>query len=477
MIRSKEIGRRQLLAGTAATMLLSGVPAFARSARHATLTLGQGPRGATMPADFLGLSYEAAQLANPAFFAPANRTLVALFRELSPSGNLRIGGGSSAYATYTPVAPAGPPPFETFGPDTSKTAKHQTVISDEALHNLRGFLDATGWRCLYGLDLARGSKENAAAEAAAAQRILGDRLVAVQIGNEPDSYRTHYRPATWGPADFVREWNVFHDAIVAAAPGIRFAGPDISNKLDYLIAFAADARRHRDVVMLTARYYALGPAGSPDATIAQLLSDEPREATLHRASLPIIAAAQAETGLPFRVSEGNSCWNGGQPGVSDTFASALWCADTMLQFARRGWAGFNLHGGGNGYYTPIAGAPSTGFTRRPEFFGMRFAQMLSGDTFLPVSASGLPAGVSLYALDQRGDRRAVIINKGPSPIMMRLPAPSRGSVVLTGPSLASREGTRLDVRHRSGATRVTVPPFTAAAYTLDDDRSIDISDS
>jgi hypothetical protein len=220
--------------------------------------------------------------------------------------------------------------------------------------------------------------------------------------------------------------------------------------------------------MLTAHYYALGPAGSPDATIAQLLSDEPREATMHRAGLPIIAAAQAETGLPFRVSEGNSCWNGGQPGVSDTFASALWCADTMLQFARRGWAGFNLHGGGNGYYTPIAGAPSTGFTRRPEFFGMRFAEMLSGGTFLPVSAPGVPAGISIHAFDQRGDRRVVIINKGPSPITMRLPAPSRYSTVLTGPSLASREGTRLEERHQRGAARVTVPPFAAAAYALDD---------
>lgn len=465
---SGNIARRAVLSGAAATGLLAVAPAFANADAEVILDIDKAPLGPTIPSDFLGLSYEAAQLANPAFFAPSNNALVALFRELSPSGNLRIGGGSSAFATYVPLAPAGAPPFETFGPDTSKTVKHETVISNQALRNLRGFLDATGWRCLYGLDLARDSKENAAAEAAAVQQILGERLAAVQIGNEPDSYRGRYRPATWGPADFMREWNVFHDTIAAAAPGISFAGPDISNKLDYLTAFAAEARRHRDVVTLTAHYYALGPAGSPDATIAQLLSDDPKEATLHPAGLPLIAAAQAQTGLPFRVSEGNSCWNGGQPGVSDTFASALWCADTMLQFARRGWAGFNLHGGGNGHYTPIAGAPSTGFTRRPEFFGMRFAQVLSGCTFLHTTALGLPAGVSVYAFDQQGHRRVAVINKRAFPVSMRMPSPVRSAVMLTGTSLSSKQGTSLVEKHYDSTKRVTVPPFVGAVYGLDD---------
>ena len=47
---------------------------------------------ATMPQDFLGLSYESAELADPAFFAASNSTLVRAFRELSPHGVLRLGG-------------------------------------------------------------------------------------------------------------------------------------------------------------------------------------------------------------------------------------------------------------------------------------------------------------------------------------------------------------------------------------------------
>jgi hypothetical protein len=461
------VSRRHVVGGAGSLALLLGAPALARPSRDARLTFGgDGGDGATMPADFAGLSYEAAQLANPAFFSPANRAQIALFRELSPSGNLRIGGGTSAFVRYSPMAPAGPPPFEVFGPDTSATTKHETVISDAALQNLRGFLDATGWTCLYGLDLARDSKANTVAEAVAAHRFLGPKLLAIQIGNEPDSYRGRYRPRTWGPADYVREWNEVHDAIAAAAPGIRFAGPDISNKLDFLTAFATGARRHRDIVMLTMHYYALGPAGSPDATLPQLMSDAPREATLKPSGLPTVAAACETARLPLRISEGNSCWNGGQPGVSDTYAAALWCADTMLRFAQRGWIGFNLHGGGDGIYSPIIGGP-TRFSRRPIYSGIRFAQALSGGRFAPVDAAGLTADVSIYALEQQGRRQLVVINKGLSPVTLALPVPTRGAAMaLTGPSLTSKVGARIVTIERPSARRITVPPITGMIQPL-----------
>lgn len=469
MKRSPPIGRRELIGGAGSVALLAATPAFARSTFDARLEFpADAGHGATMPPGFTGLSYEAAQLANPEFFAPTNRALIDLFRALSPDGNLRIGGGSSAFARYSPTTPTQPPPFDVFGPDTSSTAKQETVISDAALHNLRGFLDATGWTCLYGLDLARASKANAVAEAAAAHRILGRRLLALQLGNEPDSYRGRYRPKTWSPADYVREWNDLHDAIAAAVPHARFAGPDISNKLDFLAAFAANARRHRDIVMLTMHYYALGPAGSADATVSQLMSSSPREATLKPPGLPIVAAASETARLPLRISEGNSCWNGGQPGVSDTYAAALWCADAMLRFARRGWIGFNLHGGGEGIYSPIIGTPTTGFGRRPIYAGIRFAQSLVGGRFVPVTATDLSADVSIYALEQHGARRIVIINKGDSPVALGLPVRTRGAMTaLSGSALTSSLDTRITAIRRPAARHLTVPPITAIIQPLD----------
>jgi len=363
----------------------------------AMLSVDSATQLATLPPDFTGLSYESAQLANPLFFSAKNKQLIALFRELSPHGVLRLGGGTSEFTTFSETAPSGPPPFEVFGPDTSKTDKTGTVTSAFALENLRGFLDATGWSCLYGLNMGQGTKENAAAEAAAAHRILGPRLFALQIGNEPDSFRNRYRPQSYGPDDFVREWNEFHDAIVARTPGLKFAGADISNKLTFLTAFAAETVKHPDVILLTGHYYAMGPAGKPEATLDNLLSADPKSTTLKWRDLPVIEDAMHSAHLPFRVSEANSCWNGGQAGVSDVFGSALWCADAMLHFATLGFSGINLHGGGNGIYSPIVGSPSSGFTRRPEFFGMQFAQRCAGCTLLHTTLKCDSDRVTAYA--------------------------------------------------------------------------------
>lgn len=462
------MNRRQLLNALAASTAAVSLPgmAFARAPRLG-LSLGDAASGPTIPDDYVGLSYEAAQFANPDFFAPSNTALVALFRELSPSGVLRIGGGSSEYTSYSDRDPTGPAPFEVFGPDTSKTEKHGTVTTALALRNLRAFLDATGWTCIWGLNFGQGSKENAAAEAAAVQRILGPRLMLVQIGNEVDGFRTRYRPADWTPADFIREWNEFHDAIVAAAPGLKFAGPDISNKLDYLTAFAAEAPKHPDVVMLSAHYYAMGPAGNPEATIEQLMEPDPSTTTMRSERFPVVQEAVKASGLPYRMTEGNSCWNGGQPGVSDTLASALWCADAMLRFARLGWVGVNWHGGGNGHYSPIVGAPSTGFERRPEFHGIRFAQLLTGATFVPATLTGASRFVTAYAVERRGVRQVAIVNKDLTPATIALPAPARpGAMLLSGPARDATRGTTLGKVATRGGRGVTVPPHSAALFTL-----------
>jgi hypothetical protein len=160
------MNRREFVAAVGAASVVASLPRFGQDAK-ATLTIAEGARGATIPRDFTGLSYESAQLANPAFFSAENKALIALFRGLSPSGNLRLGGGSSEFTTFSDAPPSEPTPFEVFGPDTDKTVKHGTVTTALALRNLRTFLDATGWSCLYGLNLGQGTKENAAAGAAA----------------------------------------------------------------------------------------------------------------------------------------------------------------------------------------------------------------------------------------------------------------------------------------------------------------------
>ena len=47
---------------------------------------------ASMPKDYTGISFEAPQLYNPAYFSAANESLIAAYKNLSSFGVLRAGG-------------------------------------------------------------------------------------------------------------------------------------------------------------------------------------------------------------------------------------------------------------------------------------------------------------------------------------------------------------------------------------------------
>jgi hypothetical protein len=429
----------------------------------ATLTIDESAALATIPEDFIGLSYESAQLANPAFFAAENTALIALFCELGDQGVLRLGGGTSEFTAFTTDETPALPPLGpvVIGPDNSKNVKSDTPISPKSLRNLRAFLDTTNWRCLYGLNLGRGPVERAAAEAFYAQSILGPRLIAFQLGNEPDAWRNRYRPATWSYADYWKEWTVAHAAVVARVPNAKFAGPDVSNKMAYVTGFAEDAKKSvPDVVMLTSHYYAMGPAGAPGITIDRLLSPDPK---LDRDLQTAMTAARS-AGLPYRMSEGNSCWNGGQPGVSDTLASALWVADMMLDFAAAGCAGVNLHGGGNGFYTPIAGSLESGFQRRPEFYGIELLKPFIGARLVRSSLDCSSDRIRAYAARKFETALLLAVNKTSQPAAIHTPIRhSKKQWLLSGPAIDSTMGVTLAESHTNSLHNgaLLVPPYTA----------------
>jgi hypothetical protein len=457
--------RREFLsiASAAAASCLASHLLHAQNAEpiHGTLTIDESSTLSTIPQDFIGLSYESAQLANPAFFSAENTALIALFRELSDWGVLRLGGGTSEFTAFTADETQAAAPFDAVGPDTSKNVKSDTIITRQSLRNLREFLDATGWRCLYGLNLGRGPVARAVQEASYAQSILGPRLIAFQLGNEPDAWRNRYRPATWSYADYWKEWSAAATAIEVRVPQASFAGPDVSNKLAYVTGFAEDKKHNaHDVVMLTSHYYAMGPAGAPGITLDKLLSPDPK---LER-DLAIAMAAAHSAGLPYRMSEGNSCWNGGQSGVSDTLASALWVADMMLDFASLGCAGVNLHGGGNGFYTPIAGTLAEGFTRRPEYFGVELIKPFTGATLIRSKLDCANDRVRAYAARKSGSAMVLIINKSDQPALIRTTLRrAHRQWLLTGPAIDAKQGVTLTESNANALHKgmLQVPAYSA----------------
>ncbi len=341
--------------------------------------------------DFTGLSYESAQLGNPNFFCGENSELAGFMRRLGTSGVLRIGGNTSEYCYWNanPAKQANMPNVEsmrtgdkanpiafglTAGPDTGQKAPAPVSIMPLAIHNLREFLDVCGWKLIYGLNMGTGTEEDAAEEAAYVMDVAGSKLIAFQLCNEPDLfYRNGIRKANYDFGQFAGEWQRFYQAIRSRVPHAPFAGPDTAYNNEWLVPFAKQFKH--EAVFLSQHYYAEGPPTDPSMTIGRLLQPNP---TL-QAEFEGMKEVMNESGLPFRLAETNSCYQGGKPGVSDTFASALWGADLVYQLAAAGGMGINLHGGGYGWYTPIAGTRANGFLARPIYYGLLlFAQAGAG---------------------------------------------------------------------------------------------------
>jgi hypothetical protein len=202
--------RRRFLLGLAGSGAVLIAPASAQDqATMARLSIEYEDAGRLIARDFIGLSYESAVVAANDFFTADNRTLLRLLRTLGSEGVLRIGGNTSERTLWrTQDAPA---PRESF------------VITPSAINRLAGFLRALGWRLIYGLNLATGTAEEAAAEAAYVARAVGPQLLAFQIGNEPDGFGrwSGVRPKTYDLPTFLNEWQHFHAAIRAGCSRSR----------------------------------------------------------------------------------------------------------------------------------------------------------------------------------------------------------------------------------------------------------------
>lgn len=505
--------RRFLRTSLTAAATAALAPQLLASESPLPITLGP-PAAQPVPLNYAGFSYEKIELADPEFFSASNQNLVAIFRTLTPQGVLRIGGNSSEYCWWNSRPSQTPPPAPQYAHSSSNWMPHSyTAIHPEAVNNLAGFLHASNWTVLYGLNFGTATPEANAEEAAYAAHTLGSRLAYFQIGNEPDYYgqpNNALRPPAWNFDAYFAQWLTFARAILKRVPHARFGGPDVGSSAEWVVRFAQEAPKHLPghIVAATSHYYAEGPPDNPSANIAHLLRPDPHV----RQNMALIMAAARAAHLPYRMTEGNSCYRGGKPGMSNAFAAALWAADYMLTLASFGCAGVNLHGGSTNairhslgghlpglkvspsaaaqaaqgsFYTPIAGSRQTGFTARPDFYGMKLANLLAGGRMRPVTLSVSGDRATAYAADFPGNKtRLILIHKDasrPLSISLRthahatlwsLSAPSLHAishVTLAGTTLGEHPFHPKQVQHLApslGNLSITLPPASAAAVFL-----------
>ncbi len=267
--------RRQFLSSAAFTIAAARLTAQTSSA-HATLSIPSKATGPSVPADFIGLSYEVQQLVDLSFFSPANTGLVNSLKAISPNGVLRLGGNTSEFEYWKPTADSPEPPHPVTRIVEGEPKPNYYPVTAESIRNLNGFLDAAGWKCIYGIGMGTNAPDRAAAEAEYVAKTLGPRLQYFQIGNEADLFSSHLRdPKTWNVKTYLDEWLLIARAVAKSVPGAKFGMPDVASRIDWLtqVADAWPAITDKpNVTTLSHHHYFGGPATNPDVNIPNLLA-------------------------------------------------------------------------------------------------------------------------------------------------------------------------------------------------------------
>jgi hypothetical protein len=404
--------------------LLTAATGGAATTPTVTLNVATNVPALAIPPRFIGLSFETAVLKGGTFQAENNADMIGLFNGLGP-GLLRIGGASVELRAWD---------------STGNGAGGGASVSFQDLQRLADFLRATDWKVLYGLNMGRSNPTLAGSEAHPLDSILGDRLAEVEIGNEVDNYAGVFRPAVWPFESYRTEWDSFRLAMIKRDPRIVFTGPATAHgPSSWVDSFALEEAKN--ISTLTFHYYlANGKDTVHIPTVGRLLGKDALMATRMRG----IGDTAVKYRIPdgFRVTETNSYYGGGAPGVSNSYSSALWTVYYMYTLAvSGGCAGLNFHTSGTGSYSPIAaqGNPDTIVEVRPMYYGMRLFSMASRGAVRPAAMSDSLAWVSAWTVDDSdGSRHFVVLNADSANPLSATLVPGTGFVQWTSYALVGK---------------------------------------
>ena len=380
--------------------------------------------------DNIGVSFEATDLADPRL-DPAQSNLDEQLKTLG-SPALRFGGNALDRRT--------------FWSSKGEKPKHdeKVTITPDDLTRLKKFVDATGSSVTIGIPLGTYDPGRGADMAAHAVDILGDSLVGLAIGNEPNGYMVKdvpdgaVRGKGWNKDKYVKQLEAYANAIDAKRPEAPIIGPDVYDGA-WMDAFAGSRVKHKTAI--SQHWYQLYecdsskvPGRGPRA--ANLIGPLAKQAA--KKNLGIGKDKADAAGLPLWLEETGptSC-----PGTNDTSltnASALWAADFTLYAARLGVERMAMHsmlGACNGG-APMSlicdpadhGQQSNTFQARPNMLGFRLLVPSIGGTFTKTSVKG-GGNMSVYTVVKDDGKTLVttVINAndaadvGGNPVTLTMP--------------------------------------------------------
>ncbi|RDX49745.1 hypothetical protein OH76DRAFT_1403331 [Lentinus brumalis] len=329
--------------------------------------------------NFLGFSVEVSVVTqvigkNASQIAVPFLNLLATVADRAGSVRIRVGGNTQETATLVDSLPNNEMIAKDKADATNPTDTPILDFTTEMLYLLSNVSALVNAKWYLGIPF--NDTTNLRLQIAeAGDAILGDNILAYQLGNEPDLYVSHgHRPQGYDQQSYFNEFGTVINAL-NNDPKITKRGNLVapSTQGTWTLQSVWDTgflTSYQDAIsVLAVEQYpdnncaaafpdaGFGPPVDPQSVFANYLTHASGRniVSQYLDSLPL---AQ-QYGKQFMMFETNTASCGGFPGVSDSFGAALWGVDYGLQMAYSNFTGALLHIGGQDVsYNPFTPPPT-----------------------------------------------------------------------------------------------------------------------
>ncbi len=435
--------------------------------------------GTSLNKGAMGISLEATDLADPDLSSD-NASMVKLLKEMDQPV-LRFGGNAvDRRFFWTSTGEAIPADYKG---DKTHPVK---AVGPADLTRLKTLLEAGNANVTLTVDLGHYNPARAADMVKNASQILGNRLLSITVGNEPNGFVFNdVKTDGYSLEQYIRELKDYATAIYAVAPNVPISGPGAFDSKWWQPFVDADLPQKK---ILTFHHYPLSncdgslPQDSPTMANAMSRQMHDRAIEYQKAALAVGHAAGLETWIP---ETGISACPGSNE-TSRTHASALWAADYALTAAQLGITRISYHSSlltckGGPPLSAICSAGTYPFgngqmSGRANFFGLSMVAELEAGKFMKLDSSGGGLVFSYALKNADGSTSVVIINENDpqkaaqTDVTLNLPGkPVTGTMTqLSGPSYSAENETVIDGAKTEPppvAKRATVPGFAYKSQT------------
>ncbi|KAG6827199.1 hypothetical protein H0H92_012826 [Tricholoma furcatifolium] len=301
--------------------------------------------------------------------------LMANIAERSGRVNIRVGGNTEDTATLVASTPDGKMLEKNITGESNPTDTPPLLYTPDLLYMMANISELVNIYWFVGVPFLINDTETRLAIAQAAYDILGDKLMGLQIANEPDLYQAHGHYTSYQPTDYYNDFGTYvQDMENANLPGTNLlVGPNIAyadwttedvwntgfvSTYQDNLAFLSVENYPTD--NCAAEFNTGGTIQVPQDIFIDYLTHTGQYSGNNIIQKFLNSTQFAiQYGKRLIMMETNTASCGGFPGISDSFGAALWGIDYAFQLAYNNFGMGMLHVSGQDvYYNPFTPPPT-----------------------------------------------------------------------------------------------------------------------